>query len=71
MRLCWLRTRLGSNYVGHAATNDTMTLLGEDPAAAFGKEAAMWYVCRGASLIKSSFPETLFQALCPEPYDDL
>jgi len=53
MRLCWLRTRPGSSYAGHAAPDDTLTLLGEDPAATLGKEAEMWY--RGTSLMRNCF----------------
>jgi hypothetical protein len=49
MRLCWLRTRPGSNHAGHAAPDDTLTLLGQGPDAALMKEAEMWY--RVTSLI--------------------
>jgi len=53
IRLCWLRTRPGSSHVGNAAPDDTLTLLGEGPATALGKEAEMWY--RGTSLIRNCF----------------
>ena len=49
MRLCWLRTRPGSSHAGHAAPDDTLTLLGQGPDAALMKEAEMWY--RVTSLI--------------------
>ena len=50
MGRCWLRTRPGSK---HAAPDDTLTLLGEGPAAALGKEAEIWY--RGTSLMRNCF----------------
>ena len=54
MRLCWFKTRPCSSHVGHAAPDDTLTLLGEGPDAALEKEASMWY--RGTSLIRSQPP---------------
>ena len=43
VRLCWFGTRPGSSHVGHAAPDDTLTLLVGNPAAALENEAAMWY----------------------------
>ena len=53
MGLCWFKTRPGSSHVGHAASDDTLTLLGEGPDAALMNKAEMWY--RGTSLIRTCF----------------